>query len=939
MTSIVQLLNRNTPAGTVTDNRGLTIRTVEYLRRPDTLEVTDQLITCYQLDARGALKHSSDPRLAAAGRTNFNYLTGLAGSARYTRSVDAGISITLDDAAGRPLMALSQIGIDQEGREDLSQAVTRIWQYESCTLAGRLLSVTERSANNDALITERFIWAGTTPEEQASNLVGHTTSHYDPVGLVETTRIALSGVPISVTRHLLKFAEDSDTVANWQGVEAADWNVRLGPEIYPTQTMVDASGAVLTALDAMGNLQRMAYDVAGQLSGRWLTIKGSAEQTILKRLSFAATGRRLREEHGNGVLTFYTYEALTQRLSSILTERPPGHASGAKVLQYLHYAYDPVGNVIKLRNDVEATRFWRNQKVVPESVYAYDSLYQLIRATGREMANAGQQASDIPSLAIFDSTIGTQYTRTYCYDNAGNMTQVRHSAPATNNSYTTDITISDCSNRGVLGTLAKDPAAVEALFTPGGQQLLLLPGQRLDWTARAELRQVSSIMDDGEAKDTENYHYDGNSQRVLKVGTRQTGRSSQLQRVIYLPWLELRTLQLGGKVMEDLQVVIVGEAGRGQVRLLHWEAGRPVEVESNQLRYSYENLLGSSALELDGDGNLISQEEYYPFGGTAWWAARNEVEAGYKTVRYSGKERDATGLYYYGYRYYQPWVGRWLSSDPAGTIDGLNLFCMVNNRPVSHLDADGRMTVKNTLTADGVLLTDLFEDGHVLYGLRGSIFSAMRKLDATQSRTPEGSGGTGDRMNIFYQGQITDGVWDGELWPTKYSSDTDIKALFNDFERVLAFKRFLQAHPKYNVREQRAAKQLKRNYSKAIRQGLWNKTSKAGLEYQLLERKAPVHFLMDNLNKEDIAAKRGLAGKSVTASELRWLYRHREVPEVRENLFFHREGKKISHAEVFGSPEWQAYSPKRQYRQSSLGGHGFNRAFVRLMNYARSRFR
>lgn len=100
-------------------------------------------------------------------------------------------------------------------------------------------------------------------------------------------------------------------------------------------------------------------------------------------------------------------------------------------------------------------------------------------------------------------------------------------------------------------------------------------------------------------------------------------------------------------------------------------------------------MIGSGGLELDGEGALISREEYYPFGGTAVWAARNELEACYKTVRYSGKECDASGLYYYGHRYYQPWACRWLSADPAGTIDGLNLFRMVRNNPMTLRDADG----------------------------------------------------------------------------------------------------------------------------------------------------------------------------------------------------------------------------------------------------------
>ncbi|MEX5354441.1 hypothetical protein WCE02_24340, partial [Pseudomonas juntendi] len=92
---------------------------------------------------------------------------------------------------------------------------------------------------------------------------------------------------------------------------------------------------------------------AGQLSGSWLTIAGKAEQVIVQSVSYSAAGQKLREVHGNGVVTTYTYEPDIQRLSSIKTER---QGTGAKVLQDLRYAYDPVGNVLKIRNDAEATR-------------------------------------------------------------------------------------------------------------------------------------------------------------------------------------------------------------------------------------------------------------------------------------------------------------------------------------------------------------------------------------------------------------------------------------------------------------------------------------------------------------------------------------------------------------------------------------------------------
>ncbi|RII99681.1 RHS repeat-associated core domain-containing protein, partial [Achromobacter sp. K91] len=64
-------------------------------------------------------------------------------------------------------------------------------------------------------------------------------------------------------------------------------------------------------------------------------------------------------------------------------------------------------------------------------------------------------------------------------------------------------------------------------------------------------------------------------------------------------------------------------------------------------------------------------------------------EAKYKTIRYSGKERDAAGLYYYGMRYYQPWIGRWITTDPGGVVDGLNLYRAMGNNPTTFVDRLG----------------------------------------------------------------------------------------------------------------------------------------------------------------------------------------------------------------------------------------------------------
>jgi len=47
---------------------------------------------------------------------------------------------------------------------------------------------------------------------------------------------------------------------------------------------------------------------------------------------------------------------------------------------------------------------------------------------------------------------------------------------------------------------------------------------------------------------------------------------------------------------------------------------------------------------------------------------------------------DETELSYYGYRYYSPEMGRWLSRDPIGEKDCINVYALVANAPVTYVD-------------------------------------------------------------------------------------------------------------------------------------------------------------------------------------------------------------------------------------------------------------
>jgi RHS repeat-associated protein len=99
----------------------------------------------------------------------------------------------------------------------------------------------------------------------------------------------------------------------------------------------------------------------------------------------------------------------------------------------------------------------------------------------------------------------------------------------------------------------------------------------------------------------------------------------------------------------------------------------------------------------DGNGNITcmvapndtvtASYRYDPFGNTL---SQSGGLASANTYRFSSKEiHAATGLYYYGYRFYAPNLQRWVNRDPAGEEGGVNLYRVSNNSPLVYFDPDG----------------------------------------------------------------------------------------------------------------------------------------------------------------------------------------------------------------------------------------------------------
>jgi RHS repeat-associated protein len=121
-----------------------------------------------------------------------------------------------------------------------------------------------------------------------------------------------------------------------------------------------------------------------------------------------------------------------------------------------------------------------------------------------------------------------------------------------------------------------------------------------------------------------------------------------------------------------------------------------------------------STLELgDNAGTLQTQYTYEPFGFVSQTGA-----ASTSSYKFTGREDDGTGLYYYRARYYQPRLQRFISEDPIGFIGGdVNLYAYSGNRVMNLRDPLGLFTIgdyfDSNLTLQGLaaFADDLFHFG------------------------------------------------------------------------------------------------------------------------------------------------------------------------------------------------------------------------------------
>ncbi|NJK30985.1 MAG: RHS repeat-associated core domain-containing protein [Deltaproteobacteria bacterium] len=598
--------------------------------------------------------------------------------------MDTGEHWSLHDAFGMPLYRWDSRGHVLRTTYDALRRPTGLHLIAHC---------------QPTALVQRTIYGESVAHAAASNLRNQVYQLFDGAGVVTSSRYDFKGNLLKQSRRL---AMEYKSAPDWSA------DVALDPEIYTKHTTYDALNRPVTLTMPDGSVIRSTYNEANLLDRVEAHVQGCPNATtFVKNIGYDARGQRESIEYGNGARTQYTYDPLTFRLIHLYTGR-----DGATVdaVQDLRYTYDPVGNITYVSDRAQQTLYFRNRTVEPSSSYTYDAIYRLIEATGREHLGQVDQVPvpttprDAPRIELphpGDGKAMGRYVQRYVYDAVGNILAMSHrgttpAQPGWTRHYAYEepsLLEPWVSNNRLSSTRTGRGCPGAYTYDAHGNMTTMphLPVMRWDYADRLAATTVQSP--DHRASETTYYVYDAAGLRIRKVTEHQTTQEQPKRKDerIYLGGFEIyRRYRGDGCTVKLERETLHVRDDRSIIALLERRTQGDDKSPRQVTRYQLDNHLGSVCVELDDAAQIISYEEYYLFGSTAYQAGRCELEVARKRYRYIARERDEeTGLYHMGARYYAPWLGRWIAPDPAGFADGLAQYSYARNNPVRWNDPGG----------------------------------------------------------------------------------------------------------------------------------------------------------------------------------------------------------------------------------------------------------
>ena len=450
------------------------------------------------------------------------------------------------------------------------------------------------------------------------------------------------------------------------------------------QYTYDALGNRMSLILPDGKTILYAYDALNRLAS--ITDPNNKITTY----TYDSVGNPGSITYPNGIQATYTFDAL-HRLTHLLNQNPNNPQSE---LSEFGYTYDMAGR--------------RSRVSLSDSSidYSYDASGELISENKNSGNNLYQISYEYDSAGNRTRMIKNGLEHLYTYNKANQLTQENFSGSATL-PITVTGTVADTNGvqsltvNGISATLNGNNFQCPINLSAGGNDIVVAATDNAGNTATKTIHvtydnQNSQVL----------YLYDNNGNLI----NRQS--STQILNLIYDYENRLKSVDSGST---SIAYGYDGDGKRisavnGQNILNYFYDGKDVIVENDgagalvasylrnpemgggiggiiyakqganpETYYSYDGL-GSVANLSDPSGTNLQSYSYDAFGNLLNQPSSNNSR------QFLTKETDSSGFIYFGSRYYDPSVGRFITQDPMGMVDGPNMYLYCNNDPVSLVD-------------------------------------------------------------------------------------------------------------------------------------------------------------------------------------------------------------------------------------------------------------
>ena len=114
--------------------------------------------------------------------------------------------------------------------------------------------------------------------------------------------------------------------------------------------------------------------------------------------------------------------------------------------------------------------------------------------------------------------------------------------------------------------------------------------------------------------------------------------------------------------------------------------------------------LGSVVALTDSSGVISNEYDYEPF------TVVTNIGLSLNSYKFTAREDDGTGMYYYRARFFHPALGRFVSEDPLEFVDGPNIYLYVGDHPLDAIDPQGLSFYQWLYTGDWNASEDAYRE-------------------------------------------------------------------------------------------------------------------------------------------------------------------------------------------------------------------------------------